>query len=165
MATTIGLFLPESANLPSSNMPAPGVDAQNRPYLAFDAVAATDEYCDWTFIAPQNLNGTLSLVVSYYMLSATTGSIVIAAQLEAITDADAIDMDTASNFDTINTSSAITVPTTGQYFDQTTLTLTNVANITAGDYCRLRFSRDGNHASDDASGDMYLLAIELRQSA
>lgn len=163
MATTIGVFLPEAASLPSTNMPAPGVDAQQRQYLAFDA--ATDETADWTFIAPQNISGTLTLIASYYMASATTGNIIVACQVEAITDGDATDLDAGTSFDTVNTSSATAVPGTAGYIDQLSLTLTNADSIAAGDYVRLRFSRDANNASDTATGDMNLLAIELRQSA
>lgn len=163
MATRL-LFLPESANMPSSNMPAPGVDGQLRPYLAFDAT--TDESCDWSFIAPQGLTGTLSLVVTYRMASATTGSVRMQAALEAITDGDATDTSSASSFDTANSNGAA-VPATAGLIDQLTITMTNADSIAAGDYCRLRFNRDadGTSGTDDATGDLQVLAIELRDAA
>lgn len=163
MPTTIGVFLPEAASLPSSNMPAPGVDGQQRAYLAFDA--ATDETCDWTFIAPQNISGTLTAICSYYMASATTGNIIVQAAVEAITDGDVVDLDSASSFDTANSSSATAVPGTQGYIDQVSITLTNADSIAAGDLVRLRLNRDADNASDTAAGDLHLLAVELRQSA
>lgn len=157
-------FLPESANLPGSNMPAPGVDGQLRPFLAFDA--STDESCDWTFIAPQGLSGTLTAIITYRMASATTGSVRVQVAIEAITDGDTVDTDSASSFDTANSAGA-TVPGTAGYIDQLSVTLTNADGMAAGDYCRLRFNRDadGTSGTDDATGDMQVLAIELRDAA
>lgn len=162
--STIAVFLPESANFPTSNFPAPGIDGQLRPYLAFDAT--TDESADWTFIAPQSLTGALTAVVTYRMASATTGSARVQVALEAISDGDATDTDAASSFDTANSAGA-TVPGTAGYIDQLSVTLTNADSIAAGDYCRLRFNRDadGTSGTDDATGDMQVLAVELRDAA
>lgn len=162
MATLL-VFLPESANLPSSNMPAPGVDGQLRPFLGFDA--STDESCDWTFLAPQGITTPLTAVVTYRMASATSGNIIVQAALEAITDGDTTDTDAASSFDTANSSSATAVPGTAGYIDQVSVTLTNNDSIAAGDYCRLRFNRDADNGSDTATGDLQVLAIELRDAA
>lgn len=162
--STIAVFLPESANFPATNFPAPGIDGQLRPYLGFDAT--TDESCDWTFIAPQSLTGALTAVVTYRMASATTGSARVQVALEAISDGDATDTDSASSFDTANSAGA-TVPGTAGFIDQLSVTLTNADSIAAGDYCRLRFNRDadGTSGTDDATGDLQVLALELRDSA
>lgn len=162
MATRV-VLLPESANFPSSNMPAPSVDGQLRPALGFDA--SVDESCDWTFIAPQGLTGALTLVVTYRMASATTGNVVLQAALEAITDGDATDTDAASSFDTANSSGAVAVPGTAGYIDQASITMTNADSIAAGDYCRLRLNRDADNGSDTAAGDLQVLALELRDAA
>lgn len=162
--STIAVLLPDGAQLPSTNMPAPGVDGQQRRFLAFDA--ATDESCDWTFIAPTGLTGTLTAVVTYRMASATSGSVRMEAIIEAISDGDTVDTDSASSFDSTNSNGA-TVPGTAGYIDQLSITLTNADSIAAGDLCRLRFNRDANGTTgtDDATGDMQLLAIELRDAA
>lgn len=158
------VFLPEAANLPASAMPAPGVDGQNRPYLAFDAAA--DEACDWTGIAPQGLTGAITVVVTYRMASAITGSVRWQAALEAISDGDAVDTDAASSFDTAN-SNGVTVPGTAGHIDQLSITMTNADAIAAGDYFRLRLNRDadGTSGTDDATGDAQVLAVELRDAA
>lgn len=158
------LFLPEAANFPSSNMPAPGVDGQLRPYLAFDAT--TDESCDWSFIAPQGLTGAITVVITYRAASATTGAIRWEALLEAITDGDSTDTDAASSFDSTNSNGA-TVPGTAGFIDQISITMTNADSIAAGDYCRLRVNRDANGTTgtDDATGDAQILAVELRDAA
>lgn len=163
MATRL-IWGPQDACLPSSAMPAPGVDGQNRPYLAFDASA--DESCDFSGIAPQGLTGALAAVITYRMTSAITGSARWQASLEAITDGDALDTDASSGFDTANSAGA-TVPGTAGYIDQISITLTNADSLAAGDYFRLRINRDadGTSGTDDATGDAEVLAIELRDAA
>lgn len=164
MATTLKVFTPYSAEFPATGGPALLKDAQERPYLAFDAAA--DENAYWTFIAPQSLGaGALTAVVTYRMTSATTGAARWQAALEAITDGDATDTDAASSFDTANSAGA-TVPGTAGYIDQISITLTNADSIAAGDYCRLRLNRDadGTSGTDDATGDAEVLAVELRQA-
>lgn len=154
--------LPQAAEYPSSNYPQLTV-VNNRPVLAFDA--ATAETCYWTDVAPQGLTGTLSLVVSFIMASATSGNVVFKATIEAITDGDATDLDATTSFASDNTSSATAVGSTAGYMKQATITLTNNDSLAAADYYRLSFARDAANASDTASGDAYVLAVELRDSA
>lgn len=161
---TRAIFTPESAAYPSSNFPFLGKDAQSRLYLAFDA--STDETCYWTGIAPQGLTGTITVIVSYYMASATSGAARLQAALEAVTDGDTTDLDATTSFDTDNSAGA-TVPGTAGYLDQISITMTNADSLTAADYFRLRLKRDadGTSGTDDATGDMYVLAVELRDGA
>lgn len=139
------------------------VDGQDRPYLAADDT--TDELSRWSFIAPQQLSGTLTAIITYRMASATANSVRFEAQLEAITDGDATDTDAASSFDTSNSAGA-TVPGTAGHIDQVSITLTNADSIAAGDYCRLSINRDadGTTGTDNASGDAHILAVELRMA-
>jgi len=162
---TRAIFTPLSAEFPSSNFPALLVDGQSRPYLAFDAAAVTGETCYWSFIAPQGLTGTITVVITYRMASATTGNIIWQAALEAITDGDATDTDSASSVDTKNSSATTAVPGTAGYIDQVSITMTNADSIAAGDYCRLVINRDSNNASDTALADAHLLLVELRDAA
>lgn len=160
MATTRLLLTPLSAEFPSSNYPALGVDGQFRPYLAFDTT--TDETCYWTFIAPQGLSGALTAVITYRAATATSGTACFEVALECITDGDATDTDAASSFATVNTASAATVPGTAGYIDQFSVTLTNNDSIAVGDYCRLRLNRDVS--ADSATGDIQVLAVEIREA-
>lgn len=154
------VFLPTSALFPTTNFPQLGIDSQFREYLGFDATTA--ETCYWTFKAPSNISGALSAIVTYRAASATSGTFKCGVALEAITDGDATDTDSASSFATVNTSAATTVPGTAGYIDQITVTLTNDDSIAAGDQCRMSFARD---ISDSASGDIQVLSVELRDSA
>jgi hypothetical protein len=133
--------------------------------LAFDA--ATDETAYWTDVAPQGLTGTITLIVTIAMASATSGTVGIQAQLEAITDGDATDTDATTSFDTVNNSASTTVPATAGYIKQISITMTNADSIAAADYYRLSINRDadGSAITDSATGDMYLLAAELRDAA
>lgn len=163
MATRF-VFTPYAAEFPSSNFPQLLL-VNRRPALAFDA--STDEACYWTGIAPQGLTGTLTLVVTYMMASATSGTVGFQAQLEAVSDGDATDLDAGTSFDTANNSASTTVPGTAGYIDQISITLTNADSLTAGDYFRLSINRDadGSAITDSATGDAYVLAVELRDAA
>lgn len=159
MATRF-IFTPESAHYPATNY-APYTIVNRRPVLAFDA--ATNETAYWTAIAPQGISGTLTAVVTYMMASATSGDVDVDVAIEAISDGDAVDLDSTTSFATVNSTDNVTVPGTAGYIDQISVTLTNNDSIAAGDYVRLSLTRDAS--SDTATGDMYVLAVELRDSA
>lgn len=152
---------PESAHFPSSNFPQLMLINQ-RPTLAFDA--ATDETAYWTDVAPQGLTGTITVVVSYIMASATSGAVYFQAALEAITAADATDLDAGTSFDTANSGNG-TVPGTAGYMQQISITMTNADSLAVADYYRLSLNRDADNGSDTATGDAYVLAVELRDAA
>lgn len=156
------LFNALSAEIPASAGPTL-TKVNDRWVLAFDAT--TQETCYFSGIAPQGLTGTITVVVSYIMASATTGTVEWEAALEAITDGDATDLDATTSFDTVNSGSA-TVPGTAGYIDQISITMTNADGLAAGDYFRLSISRDADDGTNDtATGDAYILAVELRDAA
>jgi len=158
---TRAVLTPESAHYPSSNGAAYGIINQ-RPQLAYDA--GTSETAYWTLIAPQGLTGTQTLVISYIMASATTGNVVWRSQIEAVTAADAVDLDATTSFDTANSATSAVAGTAG-YLTQATITLTNADSMAAADYVRILIDRDAANVSDTATGDAYLLAAEWRDSA
>jgi hypothetical protein len=163
MATRF-VFLPTAAEFPASNF-APLTLVNQRPVLAFDA--GTDETAYWTGVAPQGLAGALTVVITYMMASATSGTVGLQASLEAVSDGDTTDLDAGTSFDSANSSASTTVPGTAGYIDQISITLTNADSIAAGDYFRLAINRDadGSAITDSATGDLYLLAVELRDAA
>ncbi len=159
MATRF-VFTPGSAEFPSSNYPA--LTLVNRRFaLAFDAT--TNETAQWTAVAPQGLTGALTAIVTYIMASATSGDVDVDVSIEAVSDGDATDLDAGDSFDTVNSTDNTTVPATAGYIDQISVTLTNADSLAAGDYFRLRLTRDA--ASDTGAGDMYVLSVELRDAA
>jgi hypothetical protein len=160
---TRAVFLPHGAEFPTANFPQL-MQVNQRPVLAFDA--STDETCYWTCIAPQGLTGTLTLVLSYIMASATTGAVGWQAQVEAVTEGDTVDLDATTSFDTANSVSD-TVPGTAGYVGQVSITLTNADSLAAADYFRISVNRDANGSAvtDSATGDAYLLSAEFRDGA
>lgn len=158
------VFLPYGAEFPAASFPQLLL-SNRRPALAFDASA--DETCYWSAIAPQGLTGAITVVITYAMASATTGTVGFQAQIEAITDGDSTDTDATTSFDTVNNSASTTVPGTAGYIDQISITMSNADSIAAGDYFRLSVNRDGDGTAitDSASGDAYVLCVELRDAA
>ena len=159
--TTRFVGTPLAAEFPSSNFAALSL-INRRPVLAFDA--GTDETAYWTGIAPQGLTGAITVVITYMMASATSGNIYWQAALEAVTDGDSTDLDAGTSFDTANSGNGA-VPGTAGYIDQISITMTNADGLAAGDYFRLSVNRDADNGSDTATGDAYLLAVELRDAA
>lgn len=161
MATRATLT-PESAHFPASNFPQLLL-SNRRPVLAFDATTSETAY--WTLIAPQGLSGTQSLIISYAMASATSGGVAFDVAVEAISSGDATDTDATTSFDTVNAATDAGVPATAGYMEQVTVTLTNADSMAAGDLVRISIARDVADAADTATGDLYLLAAEWRDSA
>jgi hypothetical protein len=154
---------PYNAEFPAVNFPQI-TQINQRPVLAFDA--ATDETAYWSSIAAQGLTGTITLIVSYVMASATSGAVRFQAQVEAVTDGDTTDLDATTSFDTANSAGA-TVPGTAGHLDQLSITMTNADSLAAADYYRISLNRDadGTSGTDDAAGDALVLLVELRDSA
>lgn len=130
----------------------------SKPRQLFDDT--TDEIIHWTFRLPENYASAPILKLQYSMASATSGNVIVACQVMAVSDGDAQAVDSDS-YDTVNTSSATAVPATAGYMDEISLTLTNADSVAAGDWVALKMSRDANHASDTAAGDLELIAASL----
>ena len=164
MATTRAVLIPYGAEFPATNFPQLML-VNRRPVLAFDA--STDEACQWTVIAPQGLTGTMTAVITYMMASATSGAVGFQVAVEAVSDGDSTDLDAGDSFDTVNNSASTTVPGTAGYIDQISVTLTNQDSVAAGDLVRIKLNRDadGSAITDSATGDAYVLAVELRDAA
>lgn len=160
MATRF-VLTPYSAEFPAANFPELKL-VNRRPVLAFDA--ATNETAQWTTIAPNDWDpSTLAAKIYYIMASAVAGDVDCDVYVEAITDGDAFDLDAGDSFDAVNSTDGTTVPGTAGWMDVVSVTLANHDTSVAGDYLRFRFIRDA--ASDTAAGDMYVLAIEIRDAA
>lgn len=132
---------------------------QKRWYLLYDA--ATIQYADFQFTMPKNYNAqTLTVDLMYTMASATSGNVIMNAQVMAMTTADAADLETDS-FDTTNTVTSA-VPGTAGYPKQATITLANKDSVAAGDIVILRIYRLASDGGDTATGDLELATIDLK---
>lgn len=156
MANTRIVFTPEEAAFPSTNFPQL-LKVNSRFVLGFDA--STSETCYWTGIAPQGLTGALSATITWMAASATSGDVDWDVAIEAVTSGDSLDLDATTSFGSVNSADNNSVPGTAGYMLQTSVTLTNNDSIAAGDYFRISLTRD---IADTATGDIYVLAVEIR---
>ncbi len=156
------ILTPEGAHYPATNFPALLL-SNRRPVLAFDA--STSETAYWTFVAPQGITGTLTAVISYAMASATTGGVAFDVALEAISSGDALDTDATTSFDSVNTGTDAAVPGTAGYMEQISITLTNADSVAAADLVRVSVARAVANGADTATGDCYVLSVEIRDAA
>lgn len=161
MTTTRALLTPFSAEFPTTNFPQL-LTVNARPALAFDATTA--ETCYWTLAVPQGYTSPLTAVLTYMMASATSGGVAFDVAEEAVTDGDATDLDATTSFDTTNTGTAASVPGTAGHIDQVSITLTNGDSGAAADYLRISVTRATANGTDTATGDLYLLMVELRDA-
>lgn len=161
MATRFDLS-PLAAQFPTTNYPAM-MPSNNRMVLAYDA--STSETAYWEGVAPQGMTGTWTAVISYRMASATTGGVAFDIAVEAISSGDAVDLDATSSFDAVNAGSDAAVPGTAGYMEQISITLTNMDGAAAADRLRISVARDVADAVDTATGDCYVMGIEIRDGA
>lgn len=125
--------------------------------LLFDA--ATEEWAAWSFRMPADYASAPVLKVQYKMTSATTGDVVWAGSIAAVTDGDTTDVD-AKVFATANTL-AVTVPGTAGYLDEASITMTNADSVAAGDFVVIRIARQGAAGGDTATGDAEFIGAAL----
>lgn len=149
--------------IPSSGGCARGV-VQNRPFLAFDDTTVENAISPpLQMPAAYTGSGTLKADIHYMMASATTGKVDFEVSVEALTAGDAVNMNSASSFDTANAANQ-TIPGTAGHPGKLTVTLTNKDSVAAGDYVRLRLERDADDGTDDtASGDCRVTLVVLRE--
>ena len=100
------------------------------------------------------------LKVYYKCTSATSGTAAFEAQMAAITDGDATDMD-ADALQAVNAGTA-TVPGTAGYIDVITITLTNADSVAAGDHVILSLNRDTS--ADSVAGDLEVMGCDFQYS-
>lgn len=156
--------LPENARPNSTAMPQPLTINTTERVQAYAFDAAAVEQLVWAFVAPSNMVGPWTAIVTYVMATATSGAVVCRGYFEAITSGDAINLNTTTSYDSANQQTD-TVPGSVYNPKQFTITMTNDDAITAGDWVCFRFDRFATDAGDTAAGDMLILSIELRDSA
>lgn len=131
------------------------------PVLMFDA--STDQTCYWVFRVPDYASGNLTLTLLWYADTASTNNVVWEAQIAAITpNTDTQDVETKA-FATLNYVQDTHLGTTGQRLHECSITISNLDSLAAGDWVALRLARDANgtNATDDMTGDAYLVEAEL----
>lgn len=124
--------------------------------LSFDAAAIEGRI--WQGRIPRGYASTLTVSGQFYMASATSGNVVIAAQIAAVSDGDA--STTAKVFASAN-SATVAVPGTAGTAKAFSITMTTADSVAAGDWFDLVIYRDATNGSDTATGDMNLTLADL----
>ena len=128
--------------------------------LDFDA--AVDESAIFSGVIPENANlaSGLEIRLAWMATSATSGNCRWGVQIERCTT----DLD-ADSFDTATEATGAANGTSG-IATLTSITVTAIDGITAGDTFRIRVFRNADDATNDTmTGDAELIAVEVRSAA
>lgn len=165
MATVYQDFDPGAARTKSSNF---AVLVQNTgtsfPPVALKFDAATEWEAFWRFRAVNYGSGNVTVGIDWYADTATSGDVVWAAQIAAITpDTDTQDVETKA-FATANTVTDSHLGTTGQRLHRALITVSNLDSLTAGDAVWLRIARQAASGSDTMTGFAFVTAVNVSYS-
>ncbi len=133
----------------------------NHPILVFDAtsdtVAVFADLLSRTYAA-----GGITLTLIWCADTATSGNVVWTAAFERDNGGSSI---TSDSFATAQ-SATEAVPGTSKTLVYTTITFANgdIDGLLAGEAFRLKITRDADHASDTATGNVFLLRVELKET-
>jgi hypothetical protein len=152
-------WTPRQAKLPTAVTAATIDGGSARDLALFDA--STIEYLDFPFFVTNfySTSQTLKVTIHWSAASATSGKVVWACQIMAVTPGDALDADTDS-FDTATSATTATNGTAGRY-TASSFTVTNRDSMAAGDNAVLRIYRNASSGSDTMSGDAELRYIMI----
>jgi len=145
-----------SAKLPSSTFTARIDASENNWRLLF----STGQVALWQGVMDARYDGTTLYCDIYYTMdSATSGNIVWNVEVMAVTPGDSVDINTKS-YASVNATTD-SVPGTAGYLKRATVTLTNADSIEAGDFYRIRISR--NAIGNTATGVAEMVGAVIRQ--
>lgn len=155
------VFTPQANQPPASNYAT--LDTRNN-HLVLDFDDTTNESAVFSGVMPRHYaGGGLTVYIHYAMTTAITGDVDWDAAFERIGDQQQ-DID-SDGFAAVNSVDNTTVPGTSGLLDIVNITFTDGADmdsIAVGEAFRLKLNRDA--ASDTASGDAEILAIEIKET-
>lgn len=165
MATVIQQWPAIAAELRSSAFPqlvkANGTSIPISGY-AFDAAAVED--CFFDFEAVGYGSGNVTVRLRWYADTASSGAVVWGAQLAALTpNTDTQDVET-DGLAAVASTATTHLGTVGQREHETTVTVTALDSLAAGDTVRLRVYRDAANASDSMAGDAIATRVTVTYS-
>lgn len=161
---TLAVFFPNQGEPPAANYAT--LDLRN-VVLILDFDDTTDESIEFAGFMPRHYGGGgITVTVGWMATSATSGTISLDISFKSVTD-DADDLDTKA-FATANNVNPTTATATGEV-DYVEITFTNGADmdsVAAGEYFRILIARDadGTTSTDDMTGDMELVFIEIKET-
>lgn len=122
--------------------------------MLFDAT--TEEESIWQFRMPGDYASGPVSKIQYAMASAEANTVAFDISIMAVADGEDIDSD---SFDTVNSTTAITVPGTAGLIDSISTALSNADSVSAGELVLVKLARDV--ALDTATGDAELLTFSI----
>jgi hypothetical protein len=156
---TLARFTPRENQPPATAFAT--LDTRNSiAVLDFDA--AVDESAIFSGVIPENANlaSGLQIRLAWMATSATSGNCRWGVQIERCTT----DLD-ADSFDTATEATGAANGTSG-IATLTSITVTAIDGLTAGDTFRIRVFRNADDATNDTmTGDAELIAVEIRSAA
>ena len=154
---------PPSASFATLDTRAGASDAE---HLVLDFDAASDESSEFGAVMPRNYSATtgLTVTIGWMASSATSGDCVWDVSFKSVSD-DADDLDT-KEFAAVNSVAATAASASGevQYSAVTFTDGADMDSVAAGEYFRMRITRDANNGSDTMSGDAELLFVEIQDT-
>ena len=162
---SVPLFPVSSGIAPSSGLAASSLSqiqssgaGTNKPEFWILSHPASVAGRIWNGRIPRGYGSTLVIAGKFYMATATSGNVVLGAQIAAISDTDATV--TAKVYATENTST-VAVPGVINTAKDFTITMTNADSVTAQDWYSIAFYRKGGSGADTATGNLNLMSLEL----
>lgn len=152
---------PGAAQFLGTAFPALVKNGTNFPVVGLAYDAAADEAGFWAFRAINYASGNVTVDLEWYADTASSGDVVWAVQLAAITpNTDTQDVETKA-LATANTVTDTHLGTTGQRLHRATVTVSNLDSLTADDDLWIRISRDADNAADTMTGDAVLVGATV----
>jgi len=150
------------AQLVAGDVGAVHASKKGRPVLAFDDMDEAAALAPEVEMPSQYSGSGLKAVVHFFMASDATNDIALDVFVEAKTpDSDTLDLEAATGWDSANSGTKSLSGTTAGDPLTLEITLTNADSVAAGDLVRFGVRRDTDSGDDDASGDLYITAIEI----
>ena len=155
---TYAKLTPLTAQPPAANFPGYGSSANSRAYMGFNDTTA--QSTSWVDVMPESAVLTSGLIVRIFWaaVSAVTGNVIWKADFDKLVSATTDSYDTAVSVTT-------TVPGTAGNIVTSSITITTIDSIAAGDGYFFRLTRDAANVSDTAAGDARIILVEIRSAA
>lgn len=165
MATSSFYLPPELAVFGSSSFPAfIKRDGSNFSLsgLAYDATTAESAY--WKFNLPAYSSGNLTCDVLWYSDTSTTSThgVVWQVSIAAITPSvDTVNVETGKSLATAQQGTTDIGSANAKILLKTTVTISNLDSVAAGDEVFMKVTRLVSDASDDMTGDAIMTSIRI----
>lgn len=161
MANVVLQLDPGAAQFLSTAFPGIVKNGTNFPVVGLAYDAAAEEAAFWGFAATNYASGNLTVTIYWYADTATSGDVVWAAQLAAITaNTDTQDVETKT-LATANTATDTHLGTTGQRLHSIPITVSNLDSVAIDDLAWIRIARQAAAGGDTMAGDAIVAGVTV----